>query len=78
MSQLAALEDLPLRYREELQQENLAPLWPSMRTVLPHDQPSRKTKPTFWSYKAIRPLLLEAGGCEPPNECEATLAQHVA
>ncbi len=70
MSQLGTLEDLPLRYREELQQLNLAPLWPSMRKVLPHNKPSRKTQPTFWSYQAIRPLLLEAGRITPIEKAE--------
>ena len=70
MSRLGTLEELPLRYREELLQENLAPLWPSMRTVLPHNHPARKTRPTFWSYKAIRPLLLEAGRLTPIEKAE--------
>lgn len=70
MSQLGTLEDLPLRCREELQQLNLAPLWPSMRKVLPHNKPSRRTMPTFWSYQAIRPLLLEAGRLTPIEKAE--------
>ena len=70
MSELATLEDLPLVYREQLLQENLAPLWPSMRKVLPHNKPSRRTAPTFWSYKAIRPLLLAAGQLTPIEKAE--------
>ena len=45
MSDLARLEDLPLEYRQALVQQNLVPLWPSLRGVLPPDKPSPQTTP---------------------------------
>ena len=70
MTRLGTLEDLPLQYREALTARNLAPLWPSMRAVLPYRQPSRATAPTFWAYRDIRPLLLEAGALTPIEKAE--------
>ena len=70
MTRLGTLEDLPLQYREALTARNLAPLWPSMRAVLPYRQPARVTAPTFWAYRDIRPLLLEAGALTPIEKAE--------
>jgi len=70
MTRLGTLEDLPLQYRDALTARNLAPLWPSMRAVLPYRQPSRATAPTFWAYRDIRPLLLEAGALTPIEKAE--------
>ena len=60
-NELGRLEDLPQDYRDELTQQNLVPLWPSLRAVLPPGVPTRRTRATHWSYKALRPLLLKAG-----------------
>ncbi|MFY9510676.1 MAG: cupin, partial [Rubrivivax sp.] len=35
MNELGRLEDLPADYRVALQAQNLVPLWPSLRAVLP-------------------------------------------
>ena len=56
---LGRLEDLPQDYRDELTQ-NLVPLWPSLRAVLPPHVPARKTQPTHWPYAAANPLLKPA------------------
>ncbi len=40
---LGRLEDLPQDYRDELSANNLVPLWPSLRAVLPPHVPARKT-----------------------------------
>lgn len=70
MSQLATLNDLPESYRNELESQNLVPLWPNMRAVLPHGVPSRRTENTIWSYQDVRPLLLRAGELTPIEKAE--------
>lgn len=70
MHQLGTLEDLPLEYREALTAQNLVPLWPSLRAVLPPGKPVPRTKPTCWSYAALRPLLLQAGELTPIEKAE--------
>jgi gentisate 1,2-dioxygenase len=68
--QLGRLEDLPQSYRDELTALNLVPLWPSLRAVLPPGQPRPNTQPTFWSYQALRPLLMRAGELTPMEKAE--------
>jgi gentisate 1,2-dioxygenase len=68
--ELARLEDLPSAYREALAKQNLVPLWPNLRAVLPPGKPIPKTKPTFWPYEAIKPLLLQAGELTPIEKAE--------
>ena len=68
--QLGSLEDLPREYRAALAEQNLLPLWPNLRAVLPPDRPQPRTKPTCWSYEALRPLLLRAGELTPIEKAE--------
>lgn len=70
MTQLGTLEDLPQDYREAMTAAGVAPLWPMMRNVLPHGKPNPITKPGFWSYDALRPLLLRAGDLTPVEKAE--------
>jgi gentisate 1,2-dioxygenase len=70
MEELGRLEDLPADYVEALRRQNLVPLWPSLRAVLPPGKPRPQTRPTFWSYEAIRPLLLRAGELTPIEKAE--------
>jgi gentisate 1,2-dioxygenase len=70
MNDLGRIEDLPLEYRDKLTEQNLVPLWPSLRGVLPPHVPTRRTQPTFWSYQAIKPLLLRAGELTPIEKAE--------
>ncbi len=70
MNELGRLEDLPVAYREALTQRCLVPLWPNLRAVLPPQVPARKTRPTFWAYSSIRPLLLQAGELTPIEKAE--------
>ena len=70
MEELGRLEDLPADYVDALRAQNLVPLWPSLRTVLPPDKPRPQTRPTFWSYEALRPLLLRAGELTPIEKAE--------
>lgn len=67
---LGRLEDLPQDYRDALTAQNLVPLWPSLRAVLPPEVPTRRTQPTFWSYQTLRPLLLQAGELTPIEKAE--------
>ena len=50
--------------------QNLVPLWPSLRAVLPPDKPRPQTRATHWSYEALRPLLLKAGELTPIEKAE--------
>ncbi|MEM8729272.1 MAG: cupin domain-containing protein [Pseudomonadota bacterium] len=68
--QLGTLEDLPQAYRDALTAAGVAPLWPMMRNVLPHDAPNPVTRPGYWNYEALRPLLLQAGDLTPVEKAE--------
>ncbi|HXH02293.1 MAG TPA: cupin domain-containing protein [Candidatus Competibacteraceae bacterium] len=70
MQALGSLEELPLDYREALTAQNLVPLWPSLRAVLPPGKPALRTRPTHWSYGMLRPLLMRAGELTPIEKAE--------
>jgi gentisate 1,2-dioxygenase len=70
LTTLGQLEDLPQAYRDTLAENNLVPLWPSLRSVLPPHTPSRKTQTTHWPYQGLRALLLEAGRLTPIEKAE--------
>jgi len=70
MQELGRLEDLPEAYRAALAAQNLVPLWPSLRAVLPPGKPAPRTRPTCWSYQGLRPLLLQAGELTPIEKAE--------
>lgn len=70
MEELGRLEDLPEDYRAALTEQNLVPLWPSLRAVLPPGKPALRTRPTCWSYQELRPLLLKAGELTPIEKAE--------
>ena len=65
MNDLGRLEDLPSDYVAELRAQNLVPLWPNLRAVLPPHRPRPSTRATHWSYKSLRPLLMKAGELTP-------------
>jgi gentisate 1,2-dioxygenase len=67
---LGRLEDLPPEYLAALHAQNLTPLWPSLRALLPHLTPQPKTRATHWRYEALRPLLLRAGDLAPIEKAE--------
>jgi gentisate 1,2-dioxygenase len=67
---LGRMEDLPQDYRDELTRQNLVPLWPNLRAVLPAGKPVPKTRATHWSYATLRPLLLKAGELTPIEKAE--------
>lgn len=68
--QLGTLEELPQDYRDAMTDAGVAPLWPMMRKVLPHGRPQPATKPSYWNYQALRPLLLRAGELTPVEKAE--------
>lgn len=70
MSDLGRLEDLPADYVAALRAQNLVPLWPSLRAVMPAAKPQPRTVPTAWSYAALKPLLLRAGELTPIEKAE--------
>ena len=45
MQELGRMEDLPADYRAELVRNNLVPLWPNLRSVLPPGTPQPRTVP---------------------------------
>ena len=69
-SELGRLEDLPADYVAALRAQNLVPLWPSLRAVMPAAKPQPRTAPTSWSYAALKPLLLRAGELTPIEKAE--------
>ena len=70
MNDLGRLEDLPADYVQDMRRQNLVPLWPSLRAVLPPHLPARQTQPTHWAYQTIKPLLLRAGELTPIEKAE--------
>ncbi len=70
MQSLGTLEELPENYRSDLTEQNLVPLWPNMRAVLPYQVPSRRTQTLNWDYESVRPLLLQAGELTPMEKAE--------
>lgn len=70
MQSLGTLEELPVEYREGLTHQNLVPLWPNMRAVLPYKVPTRRTQALNWRYKEVRPLLMQAGDLTPIEKAE--------
>jgi gentisate 1,2-dioxygenase len=64
------IEELPQDYRDRLIAQNTLPLWPSLRALLPHGLPNRKTRPTRWRYADVRPNLLRAGELVPIEKAE--------
>ena len=67
---LGTLEELPEDYRAAMTAAGVAPLWPMMRNVLPHDAPNPVTRPGHWRYPDVRPLLLRAGELTPVEKAE--------
>ncbi len=70
MQELGRMEDLPADYREALARQNLVPLWPNLRAVLPPGKPKPRTRAIHWPYAALRPLLLQAGDLTPIEKAE--------
>jgi gentisate 1,2-dioxygenase len=67
---LGTRDELPAEYLDALTALNLAPLWPSLRDALPFGAPNTRTRPTHWSWQAVRPLLLRAGELTPMDKAE--------
>lgn len=70
MEALGTLEELPAEYVSALRAANLVPLWPSLRALVPPGGAKTNTRPTLWPWKAIRPLLIEAGELTPMDKAE--------
>ncbi len=69
-TKLGTLEELPQDYRDAMGRAGIGPLWPQMRTALPHDAPQPVTKSHLWSFSDVRPLLLRAGELTPVEKAE--------
>lgn len=69
-SDLQSLDELPADFRRALDDQQLAPLWPSMRHALPLDRPISRTRAFLWSYQKVRPLLLQTGRLAPIERAE--------
>jgi gentisate 1,2-dioxygenase len=52
-------------YADALAARHLAPLWRSIRSLIPYDLPARSTVPALWRYADVRPLLIESGARVP-------------
>ncbi len=69
-TRMGTLEDLPSDYVKDLTAMSVTPLWPAMRSVLPHDMPNRATVPHVWRYSALRSYLMRAGELTPIEKAE--------
>lgn len=67
---LGRVEDLPKEYIDGLVSRNTLPLWPSLRAMLPHGIPARRTQPVMWRYGDVRPDLIKAGELTPIQKAE--------
>lgn len=67
---LGTLDELPADYRSEMTEAGVAPLWPMMRNLLPHGAPQPVSKPGYWAFESLRPLLLRAGELTPVEKAE--------
>lgn len=56
-------------YYGELKKENLAPLWESLKGLVP-SEPRPRAVPHAWKYDTVRPRLLEAGAVITAEEAE--------
>jgi gentisate 1,2-dioxygenase len=56
---------LPGAYADALRAVHLAPLWSSIRSLIPFDTPVRSARPAHWRYADIKSLLLESGNLVP-------------
>lgn len=68
--QLGTLDELPEEYRAAMTAAGVAPLWPMMRNVLPHGAPAPVSRPGYWAFEQLRPLLLRAGELTPVEKAE--------
>ncbi|MBI2186750.1 MAG: cupin domain-containing protein [Acidobacteria bacterium] len=67
---LGTLDELPTEYLDTVLTHNAVPLWPSLRSILPHGRPINRTVPHVWRYDGLRPLLLKAGELAPMDKAE--------
>jgi gentisate 1,2-dioxygenase len=67
---LGRVEDLPPDWYAGLRDRNTLPLWPSLRGVLPYGPPARRTQPTLWRYRDVRPDVVRAGELAPIEKAE--------
>jgi gentisate 1,2-dioxygenase len=56
-------------FYDRLAPRNLAPLWEVLKGLVP-PEPKSKAAPFHWSYREIRPLLLESGRLLTAEEAE--------
>lgn len=57
------------KYYQELDAENLGPLWESLKGLVP-TEPSPRAVPYHWAYENVRPRLLQAGNIITAEEAE--------
>jgi gentisate 1,2-dioxygenase len=69
-TKLGTLDELPPDYRDAMAGAGVAPLWPQMRVLLPHNAPRPVTRSHLWTYSSIRPLVLRAGDLTPVEKAE--------
>ena len=70
MRDLQSAAELPGEYLSALTSINLQPLWPSLRALVPHGDPTRSSVPVHWRYPQVRELLMQAGDLTPIEKAE--------
>ncbi len=74
---LQRVDELPPDYRAKLDRMNLLPAWTLLRAVLPVGAPAQQARAAHWSYKELRPLLMEAGRLVPMEKAERRVLGYV-
>src|SRR5436190_21871166 len=56
----AEINDERIAFYERIDKDSLTPLWEVLGNLVP-PHPSPACVPAFWSYRRVRPYLMEAG-----------------
>ncbi len=75
--QLGTAEELPVDYRERLEQLNVLPAWTQLRSVLPIGAPSKKAQSSLWRYAELREQMLRAGDLVPVEKSERRVLAYI-
>ena len=70
MSDLQSAAELPGEYLSALSSINLQPLWPSLRVLVSHGDPTRSSVPVHRHYPQVRELLMQAVNLTPIEKAE--------
>ena len=67
---LGTAAELPVDYRNRLQELSVLPAWTLLRSVMPVGQPVHQAQPFHWRYRDLRTELIRAGDLVPVEKAE--------